>query len=115
MTSFREKLIEDPVWPYWQQFAKQCAKAWNIWHNHWLQVAENSERPVYFFRFEDVLKNPREELRNLMMFILGIDDLDGTVIEKRIDEVLALGSAASQVYKPRSGGVNKNLSNYNRE
>jgi hypothetical protein len=62
-----------------------------------------------------VLANPKNELTNLMQFILGVETLEGTVAERRIDEVLAMGSKSNQVYKPRSGGVNKNLKNYNPE
>jgi len=38
-----------------------------------------------------MLVNPREELHKLFKFILCMDDLKGTVIERRIDDVLALG------------------------
>ena len=41
-----------------------------------------------------------------------MESLEGTVIEQRIKEVVAMGKGASQVYKPRSGGINKNLTNY---
>jgi hypothetical protein len=43
-------------------------------------MAEETDRPIYFFRFEDVMKNPKLEMSNLMQFILGIDSIEGTVI-----------------------------------
>lgn len=55
------------------------------------------------------MQNPRYELQELMKFILGLDSLEGTVIEQRIEDVIKMGSASNQVYKPRSGGSNKNL------
>jgi hypothetical protein len=58
-------------------------------------VAEESSKPVFFFRFEDVLANPREELHKLFKFILAMDSLEGTVIERRIDDVLKMGKAAT--------------------
>jgi hypothetical protein len=61
------------------------------------------------------MANPRVELHKLMKFILGMDDLTGTVIEQRIEDVLAMGAASTQVYKPRQGGSNKNLQNYTQE
>ncbi len=61
------------------------------------------------------MANPRIELQRLMKFILGMDDITGTVIEQRIEDVLAMGKASTQVYKPRSGGSNKNLHNYTQE
>lgn len=54
-------------------------------------MAKNTEKPIYFFRFEDIMCNPREELHKLMKFILGLDDITGTVIEQRIEDVLAMG------------------------
>ena len=52
-----------------------------MWFDHWLNIAENTDRPVYFFRFEDILEKPEEELRNLFKFILGVDSIEGTVME----------------------------------
>ena len=78
-------------------------------------MAENTDRPIYFFRFEDVMANPRVELQNLMKFILGMDSIEGTVLEQRIEDVVSMGAASTQIYKPRSGGSNKNLMNYTPE
>ena len=51
-------------------------------------MAENTNKPVYFFRFEDILNNPEHELRELFKFILGVENIDGTVIERRIIDVM---------------------------
>jgi len=70
--------------------------AFNKWNNYWLQLARTTEtKPIYFFRFEDVMTNPKEELENLMKFILGLESLEGTVIEQRIMDVLSLGKDAT--------------------
>ena len=66
---------------------------YRIWFEYWLNVAETTNKPVYFFRFEDILSQPEVELRNLFAFILGIEDVTGTVIEKRIKDVMAMGAA----------------------
>ena len=58
-------------------------------------MARNTDRPIYFFRFEDVLANPKRELEDLMSFILGMDSVEGTVLEKRIEDILALGVAST--------------------
>ena len=44
-----------------------------------------------------------------------MESLDGTVIERRIDDVLDMGKTASQAYKPRLAGANKNVKNYTNE
>ena len=74
-------------------------------------VWQVADVPV-LFRFEDILANPEEELQNLFKFILGLESIEGTVLEKRITDVMALGSKKNQTYKPRQGGVNRNLANY---
>lgn len=58
------------------------------------------------------MRDPYHELVEIMKFVLGLESLEGTVIEQRIKEVLSLGKEATQVYKPRSGGINKNMAHY---
>ena len=58
------------------------------------------------------MANPEGELRELFKFILDIDDLDGTVIEQRIKDVMAMGAKRNTAYKPRQGGANRNAKNY---
>ena len=94
------------------EFQRNSTTAYHAWFAHWINVAENTEKPVYFFRFEDILTNPEEELRNLFKFILGVESIEGTVVEQRIKDVLAMGKKKVQTYKPRQGGTNKNLANY---
>jgi hypothetical protein len=52
-----------------------------MWHQYWIDMAEQTDKPIYFFRFEDVMENPRKELTNLMKFILGMESTEGTVLE----------------------------------
>ena len=61
-----------------------------------------------------MLTSPRQHLREMMAFMLGITEAEftGTVAERRIDEVLAMGTKSNQVYKPRQSGYNKNLIHY---
>ena len=61
------------------------------WYDQWLNIAEKTDKPVYFFRFEDVIDNPKRELMKIFGFILGLDSLEGTVIERRIEEVTKMG------------------------
>ena len=110
--SFKNKLTEEPILPYWLDVQRRSSDAYGNWFRHWINMAETTDRPIYFFRFEDILAKPEEELRELFKFILNIDDIDGTVIEERITEVMGMGAAKNQTYKPRSGGTNRNMHNY---
>ena len=56
--------------------------------------------------------NPEAELIKLFKFILGMDSIEGMVIEQRIKDVCAMGAKKNQTYKPRQGGTNKNMANY---
>ena len=51
-------------------------------------MAETTNKPIYFFRFEDVLADPSKELKEIFRFILGMESIEGTVIEHRIEEVM---------------------------
>ena len=64
-------------------------------------MAETTEKPIYFFRFEDVIRNPGKELKELFCFILGLESIEGTVMEHRIDEVMKWSEEKRQAYKPR--------------
>jgi hypothetical protein len=44
-----------------------------------------------------------------------MDSLEGTVIERRIEDVLKMDKKSTQAYTPRSGGINKNMKNYTPE
>ena len=57
--------------------------------------------------------NPEPELYNLMRFMLGTSDLTGTNAERRIKEVLAMGSGATQTYSLKDS-TKKNNANAHR-
>jgi hypothetical protein len=108
-TNLQNDFINDPmIAPKWKEFNACSATMYRDWFNYWLKLAQTSNKMIYFFRFEDVLAQPKEELHKLFRFILGMETLEGTVIEKRIEEILAMGSEKNRAYKPRSGGSNKN-------
>ena len=45
-----------------------------------------------------------------MQYVLGMESVEGTVIEKRIEEVMGWDPKKNQSYKPRTkGSSNKNL------
>ena len=69
-------------------------------------------RPIYFYRYEDVVTNPVKTLCELFAFILGVPTLEGTCAEARIKEVVGMGKKASLSYNPRQGGSNKNKIHY---
>ncbi len=59
-----------------------------------------------------MIRDPKQELSNIFAFALGVESIAGTVIERRIIETVEGGSSKNMLYKPRSGGVNKNKDKY---
>ena len=45
----------------------------------------------FFFRFEDLLMNPEPVLKDMFRFILAEENLENTIIEKRIKDVVGNG------------------------
>ena len=116
--AFNNNLTEEPLYTKWLEFQQRSSDGYSKWYEYWLNIAENTERPVFFFRFEDVVKDPAKELKEVFRFILGMESIEGTVIEKRVDEVAAWSQEQNQTYKPRtaaSTAANKNLKHYKQE
>ena len=72
---FKNDLTKDPIYPYWLGFQRRATDAFNKWYKHWIHMAETSNIPIYFFRFEDVVANPAKELKELFRFILGMESI----------------------------------------
>ena len=53
-------------------------------------------------RYEDLVINKEYELVNMFKFLLDLDSLDGTNIERRIKEVVSLGEQSAMLYKLKS-------------
>lgn len=53
-------------------------------------------------KFEALRAKPREAIQDVFKFLLNVEDISGTYVEKRIDDVLALGNSAAQVYELKS-------------
>ena len=106
--------VHDVLKEEWAWAIEQYVDLWNKFYSYWLEVASKKEMPVFFFRFEDLLQNRNQTLTEVLEFIYGVDSLHGTYLEKRIKDVLA-DEASSQLYKPRTGGMNKNLEHYTPE
>jgi hypothetical protein len=51
-------------------------------------------------------------LSEILGFALGEKNIEGTFIEQRIMEAISAGKHGNTLYKPRSGGINKNLDKY---
>lgn len=64
--------------------------------------------PTLFVRFEDLISNPKPEIKNIMRFLLNESDLTGMNAERRIQEVLAMGQGATLTYNLKATTKMKN-------
>ena len=76
---------------------------WKDFHDFWLKA----KVPVHVIRYEDVVLAPKPALTELLKFILNVESLEGTRVEKYIE--LACQEKAPEIYKPRKGRVNNNM------
>jgi len=82
---------------------------WKDFHDFWL----GASIPVHIIRYEDIVSNPKYAMTELLKFVLNVESLAGTRIEKYI----ALGTSieSPQVYKPRKGFIGKNSEKFNEQ
>ena len=105
-----------PEWWDWfiRRYAFQMKKFFDILLRH---CNEEDRQPLYIVRYEDLVKEPKETLMGLMSYLLEMEDLSGTNVERRIDEVLSKGTSAAQTYKLKSttGQFNVHAAKYTDE
>ena len=96
---------------------QEAINGMNSFFDHVYTEFKAKKVPIYFLKFEELRSKPRETLRNVFKFILNTESIEGTVIEKRIDEVLDLGHEATQAYKlkPHDSKFNKHYGIYSEE
>jgi len=105
-----------PGW--WDWFVKKQIKSMRDYFDVAIRhCTVEGKNPMYICRYEDLLVQPKEELMKLFAFLLDEEDLTGTNCERRIDEVVAMGSGASVTYKLKNttGKFNVQAKRYNEE
>lgn len=88
---------EDPE--FFDAFFREALAEIKDYMEDMMQEIKSRNVPCVFLKFEELRNEPRESLREVFSFLLDIDDITGTVIEKRIDDVIAMGHSATVAYK----------------
>lgn len=96
---------------FWNTFTRDCMNHMNNWYQTFMKDARMRKAPILFVRFEDLASDPEPSLYRMMEFILGERDLTGTNAERRIKEVIAKGSSATQTYKLKDSTKKYNSNN----
>ena len=95
----------DPIW--WDTFIKRISKSLNDSVSAMSQV--EATIPTYYLRYEDLVLNPEPVLMELFAFLLDVESIKGSVVERRIQDYCAKGKKGGSVYKLKADPA-KNLS-----
>lgn len=55
--------------------------------------------PSLFTRFEDLVRDPKPELENMMKFFCNLSDLEGTNAQRRVNDVISQGKEKTKTYE----------------
>ena len=77
---------------YWDQFVRDRISCMRKNHTAVLNSIA-SEIPTFFMRYEDLKLNPVPALTDLFCFLLDVPSIEGTIVERRINEVTEGGFA----------------------
>lgn len=67
---------------------------------------------MHIVRYEDIVHHPYPTLKDLLEFVMNVEDITGTKVEHFLR--IAVTEASPQIYKPREGKVYGNLDKFNR-
>ena len=82
-----------------------------------LRESISKQIPTYYCRYEDLRNDPKTVLTEIFRFILDVPRFEGTVVEKRIQDIAAEGSDLKAIYKLKthSNNMNRNAFMYSEE
>ena len=83
----------------WDKQVKNNVKMLQNFYNEMFKIYRERNVPVYFVKYEEMLAEPKATLRSIFKFLLNEQNINGTVIEKRINEVIEQGKEGTHVYK----------------
>ena len=89
----------------------------NMKKNQKLLLKITETIPTYFIRFEDIRTDAVPVMLECMKFILDVDSIEGTIVEKRVLEKCSKGNAPKSTYKMKSTStsLSRNIGEYTDE
>lgn len=70
-----------------------------LFYDTLISQCKRKGHPIYFVRYEDLVREPKDTLMGLMSFLLEDKDLSGSNAERRIEQVVSKGSKGATTYK----------------
>ena len=95
-----------------QRFSEGMADDFNITIKSPTSVA--NQIPSFVVRYEDLRKDPVPIIKDTFRFLLDVESIEGTVLEKRINEKCGVAGGPKALYKakPSGTGLNRNAHMY---
>ena len=72
----------------WEQWVENEITVWRDFHNAWMK----QDIPIHIVRYEDLVARPNEVMPELVKFVMGVDDISGTIIESYVNIACAQGA-----------------------
>lgn len=81
------------------------------------EIKKYTDIPFYIVKFEDLRREPNKEMTNVFKFLLGVDSIEGTILEQRIDKFAVKDAKTSESYQRKYLGYdfNRNKHLFNEE
>ncbi len=102
-----ERLFQD-----WEGLIKEEVFIWNKFYEFWYNLSITNKIPLYVVKYENLITNTRDEILNILKFLLNYRNLEGTIIEQLTDDYL---KNRRVVYKPRKGTNFHSLENFTKQ
>ncbi len=64
----------------WKEHVIQEVFLWKNYHNYLLAIADKSETPILFTRFEDLIDQPEKTLEDIFAYVLREPSIEGMVV-----------------------------------
>lgn len=95
-----------------EKYIEGICDSWIKCHELYIKMAKEQKIAMHFLRYEDLVTQPRETLTSLLEFLFKAESLEGTNLQRRMDDVLSQDPRALQVYALKDGGkvrMNKSM------
>ena len=83
----------------WSKIVKTQTDLFKQFHEE--LVEQSKLTPTFFLNYEQLITDPESAIKKLFCFLLDVDSIQGTLVEKQIEAVAKLGSSANQMQSYR--------------
>ena len=93
----------------WKEFTSLQSSCYKNFHKYWIMLSLYYNIPCLIIKYEDLITNTKEELTNIICFMIGYNSIKNTIIEKNLELYL---NNRHLLYIPRKGTNMHSIINY---